>query len=462
MAEKVENGVHESTKEEKYVKPTEEKVLEHLEWFKDQKLGLMMHWAPGSQLSVVESWSLASKSPWDSRETENPWMLKEINWTEDVEEYREQLRNTNKTFNPIKFQPKQWAKMAKDCGFKYLLFTTKHHDGFCMFDTKYSDYKITSPDCPFHTNKNADVVRSLYDAFRAEGLGISTYFSKPDWNSEYFWSPDFPNNNHICANYDTTEHPEIWEKFVEYTHNQLLELTSEYGKVDLLWLDGGWVLPEFNHQDIRLGEVVDKIRATTQPHLIVADRCAGGKYENVITPEQKVPAEPLEAPWESCITLGRAFSFHYNDYEDYKSPREIIHMLISVVAKGGNLALNITPQPDGELPEKALAILNELGGWLKVNGEGIYGTRPIAPYDNGGLSYTCKDGNVYVFAKYNRDFHAPRAIEPKITGKAKEVILLRTGEKVPFTQKGEYVSIDTKNIPYFDMKYADCFKIVIE
>lgn len=455
---KVIDGVHDYSKEEGYVVPEEKKVQKHLEWFKDQKLGLMMHWAPGSQLSVVESWSLASKTPWQA-DSDMPWMLSEVNWTDDIEEYRESLVNANKTFNPIKFNPKQWAKMAKECGFKYLLFTTKHHDGFCMFDSQYTDYKVTSKDCPFHTNKNADIVGSLYNAFREEGLGISVYFSKPDWASPYFWSPDIPNDHHINANYNTEEYPKLWEKFVEYTHNQLEELTSNYGKVDVLWLDGGWVSEGYNHQDIRLGEIVDKIRATTQPHLIVADRDQGGKYENILTPEQKVPDKPINVPWESCITISRDFSFRYDSDLTLKSVKDIIHMLIDVVAKGGNLALNITPQPDGELPAKTLETLNELGNWLKINGEGIYGTRPVYPYSGKNVCYTQKEGNVYVFVKYNRMYHALRGVELTLDSEVKEVILLRTGEHIPFVQKENKLIVDTKNFPLYDMKYADCLKI---
>ncbi len=457
MAEVI-KGVHSYGKEEGYVVPKEEAVREHLEWFQDQKLGLMIHWAPASQYSMVESWSLASKTPWD-KDSEMPWMLSEVNWTKDIEAYRETLKLAHKTFNPIKFRPKQWAKMAKECGFKYLMITTKHHDGFCMYDSKYTDYKITSEECPFHTNENADIVGSLYDAFRDEGLGISVYFSKPDWHTPYFWSPDFPNDYCVNANYDTLEHPEIWDKFVEFTHNQLLELTGNYGKVDALWLDGGWVCSKYNHQDIRLGEVVDKIRSTTQPHLIVVEREEGGEFENVRTPEQTIPKEPMFVPWESCVTINQAFSYRFDGDLQLKSPQEIIHMLIDVVAKGGNLALNITPQPDGELPAKTLETLNELGHWLKINGEGIYGTRPVAPYDDGNCAYTEKDGQVYAFIKYNRRYQSLRGVELFAEQKVKEITLLRTGEKIPFVQKEHAVVVYTGDFPLYDMKYADCLRI---
>lgn len=460
---KVIDGIHEATREEKYVKPKEKEVLDHLEWFKDQKLGLMMHWAPGSQFSVVESWSMVSNTPWDTKEGKlSPWMINEITWTDDIDEYREQLKNTNKLFNPIKFKPKSWAKMAKDCGFKYLLFTTKHHDGFCMFDSKYSNYKITAPECPFHTNKNANIVKALFESFREEGLGISAYFSKPDWASEYFWSSEFGKTDHINANYNPLEHPEIWQKFVEYTHNQLLELTTDYGKIDSLWLDGGWVNKKMNNQDIKLGEVVKKIRSTTQPDLIVVDRESEDEYENIITPEQTIPEEPINVPWESCVTLGDNFSYHFSDTTRIKSAREVIHMLISVVSKGGNLALNVTPQPDGELPIEVLSVLSEIGDWLKLNGEGIYKTRPIYPFNKEKVEYTYNKDNeaIFAFVKYKRDFHAPRSIVVEVNKQVKKVILLRTKEEVTFEQKNNYIIINSKDIPLYNMKYADCFKII--
>ena len=172
-------------------------------------------------------------------------------------------------------------------------------------------------------------------AFRAEGLAVSTYFSKPDWHHPDFWCKDFGKPTSRNANYDPAEHPEHWERFVEFVHNQLTELCTNYGRIDTLWLDGGWVRPSVNHQDIRLSEVVEKIRKTTQPHLLVVDRTVQGENENILTPEQSIPPEPIEVPWESCVTLGRSFSFHYDDV--YKSLDEVVHMFIEIISKGGVL-----------------------------------------------------------------------------------------------------------------------------
>ncbi|MCU6339475.1 alpha-L-fucosidase, partial [Enterobacter quasiroggenkampii] len=170
-------------------------------------------------------------------------------------------------------------------GFKYLIFTTKHHDGFCMWDTKTTDYRITGEQTPFHTHKYADVCRHLFDAFRDRGLGIAAYFSKADWHTPTYWAPGMERSNPTWRgpSYNPQEYPELWEQFVQFTHEQIMELLTDYGRIDVLWLDAGWVCKESRvSQDIRLGEVVEKAREK-QPWLLSADRTVGGPYENIIT-----------------------------------------------------------------------------------------------------------------------------------------------------------------------------------
>lgn len=159
------------------------------------------------------------------------------------------------------------------------------------------------------------------------------------------------------TSYDTLLHPELWEKFCQYTKNQMLELVSDYGRIECLWLDGGQVNPR-NMMDLHLTEIMEEARKI-QPWLMVADRTVGGENENFITPEQTVPDHPINVPWESCVTLGTSFSFRYDD--DYKDAKAVIHMLCDIVAKGGNLALNIGPRPDGRLPQKVFPILSDIG-----------------------------------------------------------------------------------------------------
>lgn len=390
--EMIVDGVHNYSAEEDYVWPTEPAVLRQLEWFQDQKLGFMMHWGPYSQIGVVESWALS--------DMDAPWSRNCIDWEGDAKTFKQQYFDLAKTFNPIRFEPEKWAAAVNDAGFKYMIFTTKHHDGFCMWDTKYSDYKITSEDCPFHTHRYADICGHLFEEMRKKGIGIAAYFSKADWHIPCYWSDEYERGSFTYRgpSYDTEQHPEKWEEFVQFTQNQVKELTSNYGKIDVLWFDAGWVCKE-NKQDIRLGEMIDDIRKY-QPWVLSADRTIGGPYENYVTPEQCVPERPLTVPWESCITMGTSFSFKYEDV--YKTPREIACLLLDVVAKGGNLALNVGPQPDGRLPEGALRAMKGLGEWMSIYGEGIYGTRVCAPYKKDGIAFTqkAKEGLVYAFRMY--------------------------------------------------------------
>ncbi|MBB3131466.1 alpha-L-fucosidase [Paenibacillus rhizosphaerae] len=387
-------GVHNYSSEEHWVKPEDPLLLERLEWFKDQKLGLMMHWGPYSQLGLVESWALS--------DVDEEWSRNEIDWDIDAEELKREYFNLNKTFNPLRFQPELWADLAAENGFKYLNFTTKHHDGFCMWDTKTTDYRVTGPDCPFHTHKYADITKQLFNAFREKGLGISAYFSKADWHTPYYWAPGMKPGTTTSRGptYDPKEYPWLWEQFVQFTHEQIMELMTNYGKIDVLWLDAGWV-NDYRDQNIRLGEVVERARKI-QPWLLSADRTVGGPYENLITPEQTLPERALSVPWESCITMGSAFSFRYED--DYKTVRQLIHLLVEIVAKGGNLALNVGPQPDGRISKTAISRIKGMGAWLKVHGEAIYGTRICEPYSVGRAQFTQKGDTTYAFYLY-RDEH---------------------------------------------------------
>jgi alpha-L-fucosidase len=416
----------------------------------------MMHWAPASQYGLIESWPLCEV--W--------WTKREITWTDDIEEFYQQYEDARKTFNPIKFRPDRWADMAVSCGFKYLLFTTKHCDGFCMYDTKTTDYRITAPDCPFSTHKYADITGNLFEACRNAGLGIAAYQSKADWHDQDYWSRDFPKARHGHINYSITEHPEKWERYVKRVHEQYREVCSQYGRIDVLWLDDGWVPAS----DIRLGEIIDEIRATTQPGMIVADRCGGNEYENFLTPEQCIPAKPIRVPWETCLTLGDHWGHHYTD--NYKDARTLVHTLIDIVSKGGNLALDIAPQPDGELPARGLLELRRMGRWLGVNGEGIYGTRIAEGFLNNGeggikLKCTCKEDRVYAFNLYD-DFACPeRLLQVDMDGEAankgvKSVTLLRNGQNIPFERTKSGVILKTKDIDPFGAEYADCYVIQLE
>lgn len=405
---------------DRYVPDPDPVIQKRIEAWQDIKFGLLMHWGTYSQWGIVESWSICPE--------DEGWCIPDT--VKDYFAYKKQYENLQHTFNPVKFDPQRWAKAAKNAGMKYVVFTTKHHDGFCMFDSKYTDYKITSPNTSFHTNQKANVTKEIFDAFRKEGLWTGAYFSKPDWHSENYWWPQFPPFDRN-VNYDIEQYPDRWQKFVDYTHNQVMELCTGYGKIDILWFDGGWVHkqapsaeppvvpgfklekdPLFNagrddkpyipgyrtvkrqNQDIRMDELVEKVRKV-QPEVIVVDRAVPGKNQNYLTPENQVPSKMLPYPWESCIIMGGGWSFSFNP--QFKTSRELIHLLVDIVSKGGNLLLNIGPGPDGTWYDEAYIRLKDMGDWLRINGEAIYGTRPVAPYFQDNLRFTRqKDGSVFI------------------------------------------------------------------
>ncbi len=384
------------TDETTYVWPREPAVRASLERWQGYKFGLLIHMGLYSELGTVESWGLCPED-WVTR----PGF-------DDYCQYAANYRGTKARFNPVNFDPARWARGFKSSGAKYLITSTKHHDGFCLFDTKYTDFKVTDPGCPFSTNAKANVSKEVLDACRKEGLAVGAYFSKPDWTSPYFWWPAYPPKDRN-PNYDITKHPDRWRRFVEYTHNQIAEITEDYGPVDILWLDGCWVMPkaavtpkvaEFCKYpydlDIDMKAIAERARRAN-PGLLVVDRWVQGEYENYLTPEQKTPDKPLAVPWESCITMGNAWGWVPND--QYKSSRELIHLLVKIVAKGGNLLLGVGPNGRGEFEPAVYDRFEKIGRWLAANGEAIYGTRPVEPYQEGSIAYTAK-GEDTVFAIY--------------------------------------------------------------
>ena len=332
---------------QRYYPETDSLVVKKLNEWQKIKFGLLMHWGTYSQWGVVESWSICSEDEgWETRNDSN------------YTEYKEKYQNLIKTFNPVKFDPAKWAEAAKEAGMKYVVFTTKHHDGFCMFDTKTTDYKVTGPECAFHTDPRANITKEIFDAFRKDGFMIGAYFSKPDWHSPYYWWPNFatPDRN---PNYSIKRYPDRWQKFVEYTQTQIDELMSNYGHLDILWLDGGWVrkkteteilneklnadYPVFpQSQDIDMPLIVNKAREK-QPGLIVVDRAVSGPNQDYLTPENTVPQKPLPYPWETCMPM--ATSWSYVPHDKYKTVNELIDLLVDIVSKGGNFLLNIGPGP---------------------------------------------------------------------------------------------------------------------
>ncbi|MBS7564864.1 alpha-L-fucosidase [Mucilaginibacter sp. Bleaf8] len=444
----VEAQVHEISKN--YQAPTDPAVQKKLADWQDLKFGLFMHWGTYSQWGVVESWSICPE--------DEGWTQRKGPYSADYNQYKQAYENLQKSFNPQKFNPEKWVKAAKDAGMKYMIFTTKHHDGFAMFDTKQSDYKITDPKSPFSSNPRANVTEEIFNAFRKDNFMIGAYFSKPDWHSPDYWWPYFPPKNRN-VNYDPAKYPEKWNQFKNFTYKQIQELMTGYGSVDILWLDGGWVRPKATidtaidwQRGIKFNQDIDMPKIATmarqhQPGLIVVDRTVPGQYENYTTPEQQVPDKPLSYPWESCITMGNSWSYVPGDH--YKSTYDIVQLLIKIVSRGGNLLMNIGPGPDGDWDPEAYKRLEGIGRWIKINGEGIYNSRAIAPYSDNNIYYTQSKSKAAVYAFVlgnNSTVNLPSSLSIKLpnTKGIKKVSLLGAGQSIKWQKTTDGITV---NVP---------------
>ena len=440
-------NAQEHTASLKYTLPADKLVQAKLAQWGKIKFGLLMHWGTYSQWGVVESWSLCPE--------DEGWTVRKGPYAKDWFSYKQAYENLQTTFNPIKFNPEKWALAAKNAGMKYVVFTTKHHDGFNMFDTKQSDYKITGTNSPFANNPKANVAKEIFNAFRDQGFMTGAYFSKPDWNTPDYWWKYFPPKDRNVS-YDPKKYPEKWESFKKFTYNQIEELMSDYGKIDILWLDGGWVRPFSSvdtsvewqrtikhNQDIDMGNIARMAR-THQPGLLVVDRTVHGEYENYVTPEQQVPATYLPYPWESCMTLGNSWSYVPND--EYKSARKVIHLLTEIVSKNGNLLLNIGPAPDGEWDPNAYARLEDIGKWIQVNGEAIYDAEADASLPGQGKwVFTKKQDCIYAIYQLAAKEAISEIYKLNINTASpiKKIQILGTDQKIIFKQASTNLSIFT-------------------
>ena len=426
-----------------YQWPEDPLVRAKLETWCDQKFGMIIHWGLYAVPGIIESWELCSED-WIGRDS-----------TIAYEDYKKWYWGLSKQFNPVNFNPEQWAQAAKDAGMRYVVFTTKHHDGFNMFDTKQTDFKITNG--PFANHPKANVAKYVFEAFRNQQMMIGAYFSKPDWHCEYYWWPRYATADRN-VNYDIRKNPWRWNKYKEFTYNQIGELMNDYGKIDILWLDGGWVRPlETVNDEVRAwgaaipawSQDIDMPRIATmarkaQPGLLIVDRTVHGPFENYQTPEQSIPKQKLDHPWESCITLGYAWGYVPND--QYKSSAKVIHTLIEVVAKGGSLLLGVGPGTDGTFNAAQVERLKEVGAWLKSNGGAIYNTRTADYY------YDATSDTYFTTGKNNETFALVRLAEGKaipttvswtgnIPRNGTRMKLLATGETVKWKKDGDKVTV---------------------
>jgi len=309
-----------------------------------------------------------------------------------------------KQFNPAPGFARGLAKLAKSAGMKYMVMTTKHHEGFCNFDTKLTNY------CATKQGPKRDLVREYVEAARAEGLRVGFYYSLMDWHH-----PD----GALCATDEAAR-----KRFVEYTHGLIRELLTNYGKIDVLWYDVAWPLDAKGWESERMNKMVFEL----QPDIIVNNR--NKLTGDFSTPEQKIVAENGGRAWESCMTLNDSWGFNRAD-DNWKSSKTVVRNLITCVRGGGNYLLNVGPKPDGSIPESSVQVLTEVGQWMAANGDTIYKSDLCQPARSTYASFTRTGNTLFMHVHFwpGEDV----AISGLMT-KVKSVRLLKTGQELTFQQ----------------------------
>ncbi len=433
----VQGFVHEQSSADGYVWPTDQAVLDKLDKWQDQKFGVLFHWGLYSVPGIVESWSICSEDV--------DWIGRKVNLPYD--EYKKWYFNLKDSLNPVDFNPEQWADIMDRAGMKYMVFTTKHHDGFCTFDSKLTDFTVAKG--PFASNPRKNVAKEVFNAFRDKDFMIGCYFSKPDWHCEWFWNPYFATPNRRI-NYKKERHPDWWKNYQDFTAGQLGELLGgDYGKFDILWLDGGWITGD----DIKLDSILADARGSRHPGLISVDRAIKGRNENYQTPERGIPATQLNYPWESCITLSNDWGWVPN--APFKSPTKVLGLLSEITAKGGCLLLGVGPTAQGLIQPEVEERLTVIGDWLGKNGEAIYSTRTTPFYNDGPVWFTAnKDGKtLYAIYALPENEKLPATIEWTGNIPTGKMTLLDGKRKVSYSVKDGKVTVKLpKGLP--DMPVA--------
>lgn len=367
---------------------------QRMAWWHEAKFGMFIHWGLYSIVGQHE-------------------------WAKEVEGIPiAQYELLAKHFNPKPNAAREWAKLAKRAGQKYMVMTTKHHEGFCHWDTKLTDY------CAPKQGPKRDLVREFVDAARAEGLRVGFYYSLMDWHH-----PD----GATCKTDEAAR-----KRFVEYAHGLIRELLTNYGKIDVLWYDVDWPLSAEEWESERMNKMVFEL----QPEIIVNNR--NGLDGDFSTPEQEIKAAESGRAWESCMTLNDSWGFNRGD-DGWKTPKTIVSNLAICAQGGGNYLLNIGPKPDGSIPEETVTVLEAVGKWLDTNGKAIYGTDRGSSGGNPNANYTRRGNTLYIHQQYWPG-HTPAAewlsfYQPEtviaiggLKARVKSARLLKTGQSVTFTQ----------------------------
>ncbi|HXH61888.1 MAG TPA: alpha-L-fucosidase [Fimbriimonadaceae bacterium] len=406
-----------------------------LDWWREARFGLFIHWG----LYAIPAGEYGGKTDYGE------WIMNNAHIpVQQYEKYKDE-------FNPTKFDADAWVKMAKDAGMKYIVITTKHHDGFALFDSKVSDYDVMAT--PYHR----DIMKAMADACHKAGIKICWYHSIMDWhNPDYLPRRPWEDRSAEGADFD---------RYVKYLHDQVTELLTNYGDIGVMWFDGEWE----STWNAKYGEDLYHLCRRLQPNIIVNNRVTVGragmedankeKIGDFGTPEQYIPPEGIpNLDWETCMTMGRHWG--YNKRDTYKTPRELVRNLIDIASKGGNYLLNVGPRPDGTFPPEAVAILKNYARWMGKNSEAIYGTQasPLGALPWGRCTAKQVDGK---WRLYLSVFDWPidgRLVVPLVGNENSKAWMLDGGKQLDAKRSGNDIVISVPKT----MKDEDATVVVLE
>jgi alpha-L-fucosidase len=406
---------------------TEAQKIQRMKWWTDARFGMFIHWG---------IYALPARHEWVKN--------RERLTTEDYQKYFDH-------FNPDQYNPREWAKMAKNAGMKYAVITSKHHDGFCLFNSKFTDYNATN------TPYGKDLIKEFVDAFRAEGLGVGFYYSLIDWHHpQYTIDRVHPQRANTKEEYDNLNKGKNMDIYRQYLKDQVREIMTNYGKIDILWLD--YSFPgEFGkgRKDWDSVELLKMVRQL-QPEIIVNDRLdlkdVNGGWD-FTTPEQfKVQSWPeidgKKIPWETCQTFSGSWGYYRDEYT-WKDTKQLLVLLIESISKGGNLLLNVGPTGRGTFDHRAVEALDNMGSWMKYNNRSIYNcTQAPAEFkapEHTLLTYNPGSKRLYI---HLLDYPLTNFRLPDYKGKVKYAQFLHDASEIQITAPyGHHVqgSIATEN-----------------
>lgn len=410
------------------------------EWFSKAKLGIFIHYGIYAVGSVAESWSF-------------------YNGRISYEDYMAQLDG----FTACHFDAEAWADLIQRSGAQYAVLTAKHHDGVALYDTQYSDLSVVK-----RSPAKRDIVKEFNQAVQKRNLKTGTYFSLIDWSH-----PDYPS---VYKGGEVPEHPEqsnpysyptdgkqdlaAWERFMAFNRNQLRELMTQYGTVDLLWFDGDW---ERDDQQWQLPAFKEYLQSLS-PNVVINSRL--GSYGDYETPEQGLPLIPPEGPWELCTTINTSWGYVESDHH-YKTPQQIIRMFCDCLHMGGNLLLDIGPKEDGTIDPRQEQVLLELGEWISIHREAVYETQkglPLMYYGEGSV-LSEDQRTIYLFLHQAPQGHLPFK---GLRSPVKRVTSLHDGKEIPFVMHGGVPWFQIPGILWLDVanmtpaKHTSVIKVELE